>query len=220
LMLVEPQVFLAMRCPHCQEQLLYRSFSDFRLLSGKEMEVSCSSCDTAFTIRVSGKKHAYIDLFCPCCQEKHSYIYKLTEMRNAVLSLDCGDTDLHLAYIGEKDKVLEALDEEGFMIIAYQDELREYFASPSLMAKALIEINRLFRQSGIVCSVCGSKEFDLEAKGHRIGITCAHCEARGFLYAARPADVHLLKKAQSIRLFRGGLRLRYTTGGRKYSIKE
>lgn len=198
-MLINPEIYLVARCPNCQEYILYRSLSLFSLRGGKPQPVFCSCGAVAFELHIPGKKHLYIHTDCPYCITKHSYIYELSALRKEYpLSLACQDTDLHLAYLGKREAVLNALDEEGALIMDYADTLEEYFICPSIMAKTLMRINHLFAQDAIECGNCRGNSFNIEVQSQRIALRCNDCGAQAWLLARRPSDLMMLKRVDRI----------------------
>lgn len=212
-MIVTPQIFIAGRCPHCQEYILYRPLSLFSLRDGKTRELYCGCGSKAFEIRYSGKKYLYFDVFCIYCAEKHSYIYSLGEVvKEFAISLTCGETDLHLAYIGQKQPVLKAMDEEGAIIMDYADELTDYFACPSIMAKSLIQINKLFAQDAVNCSNCEGGSYNVLVQSQRISISCNDCGSHVWVSARRPSDLMMLNKVTRITIAENQAYFKFATG--------
>ncbi len=210
-MLIKPEIYLVARCPRCQEYILYRSLSLFSLRGTRPKTVTCRCGAKAFVLRLSGKKHLYVDTDCPYCLIKHSYIYELSELKKEYpLSLNCNDTEMHLAYLGQRETVLNALNEEGTLIISYADSLEEYFAQPSIMARALQQINRLFALDAISCGNCGGHNFNLEVQSQRIGIHCNKCGAQVWILARRPSDLLMLKRVDKIALYAKRAYLRFS----------
>ena len=194
-MLIMPEIFLAMRCPYCQRQILFRSFSLFSFQEDVPYKISCKCGASPLSLRLSRKKHLYIDTICPVCPDEHSYIYNIDEIKkNQVISLSCLETDIHLAYLGRRMSVLEALNEEGQLIIDYADELKDYFLFPGLMAKILLCFNDYFMHDKVHCAKCNSKDFNLEVFSDRAVLRCDHCNSEALLYASRRSDLYLLKK--------------------------
>ncbi len=210
-MLLSPEIYMVARCPHCQEYILYRFLSLFSLREATPKAVYCSCGAKAFELRLSGKKHLYVDTDCPYCLAKHSYIYEISEIKKEYpLSLICNDTEMHLAYLGQREAVLNALDEEGTLIIDYADCLEEYFAHPPIMAKALQQINHLIAQDVISCGNCNGHNFNLEVQSQRIGLHCNDCGAQVWLFARRPSDLMMLKRVDKIVLGAKRAYLRFT----------
>ena len=198
-MLITPEIFIAMRCPYCQRQILFRTFSLFHFQDDVPYKITCDCGASPLSLRLSGKKHLYIDTICPVCPDEHNYIYHLDEIKNnQVISLSCIDTDIHLAYLGRRISVLKALNEEGQLIIDYADELKDYFLYPSLMAKILLCFNNYFIHDKVHCAKCSSNDFNLEVFSDRAVLRCVHCKSTAWLYASRKSDLYLLKKLGKI----------------------
>lgn len=198
-MLLIPEVFIAMRCPYCQRQILFRTFSFFNIKENIPQKITCNCGASPLSFRILGKKHLYIDTICPACPDEHSYIYNVDELKKKqVISLTCIDTGIHLAYLGQRGPVLQALNEEGHLIIDYEDELKDYFLHPGLMARILLCFNNYLLHDKVYCANCGSKDFDLEVFSDRAVLHCVHCDATAWLFASRKSDLYLLKKLKKI----------------------
>lgn len=198
-MLLTPEIFIAMRCPYCQRQILFRTFSVFSFRNNIPQKIMCNCGAEPLSISISGKKHVYIDMICPACPDEHSYIYSLDEIKkNQVVSLTCLDTGVHLAYIGRRGSVLKALNEEGHLIIDYEEELRDYFLHPVLMGRILLCFNSYLMRDKVRCAKCDGKDYDLEVFSDRAVLHCVNCESTAVLSATRKSDLYVLKKLKQI----------------------
>ncbi len=217
-MIVFPETLVVIRCPFCQRQMLYRNISRFSLTEG--VTLTCS-CGAAVLKMHSAAKNIYISCFCPCCQEEHQYIMSIKElMSGQATMLECEETDLHLAYIGNRDEVLTELNAEGEQIICYQDMLREYFDRPSLMARILMHFNHLFDQRKINCEVCGSSDFNIEIFNDSLTVACAHCQQHTRIFAKRPLDLHLFRKIDRITMREQGVAMHFVTKNKMKELDE
>lgn len=217
-MIVFPETLVVIRCPFCQRQMLYRNISRFSMAEGVTLSCSCG----ADVLRIhAAAKNIYISCFCPCCQEEHQYIMSIKELlSNQAMMLECEETSLHLAYIGDRDEVLTELNAEGEQIICYQDMLREYFDQPSLMAKVLMHINHLYAQRKINCEACGSSDFNIEIFNDCLNIACAHCQQHTRIFAKRPLDLHLFRKVDRITMRKQGVAMHFVTKTSTVGLNE
>jgi len=208
-MLVRPEWFLSLRCPCCQERMLYRAISRFELVREKTLAIRCSCGAEPLHLRLKGS-HLYADCFCPCCAEEHYYIFRLQDMRaEPPFMLDCENMDVRLACIGEREGVREAMDEESTLILDYADELHDYFVKPAIIGRSLLCLNKLLATRACLCANCGREDMDILILADRLALTCPHCKHGAYLYASRPSDLHLLNRISRISLHEGGMRIRY-----------
>ena len=208
-MLIRPEWFLSLRCPYCQERMLYRAVSRFELDRGKTLTIRCSCGAEPLRLWLRGQ-NLYADCFCPCCEEEHSYIFRMQGMRaDPPFMLDCADMDIRLACIGERDSVRVAMDEESALILDYADELRDYFVKPSIIGRSLLRLNKLLVARACLCENCGREDMDVLILSDRLALTCPHCGRSAYLYASRPSDLHLLNRISRISLHESGMRVRY-----------
>ncbi|MCL2496646.1 MAG: hypothetical protein FWF04_04445 [Clostridiales bacterium] len=208
-MLIVPEWFLSLRCPCCQERLIYRALSRFELAKGKKLNIRCSCGGEPLHLRFAGK-HLYADCYCPCCEDAHSYIFRLRDMKvEPPFMLGCDNMDIRLACIGGRESVCEAMNEESALILDYADELGDYFVKPLIIGRSLLRLNRLLSSHACQCANCGREDMDILILADRLVLTCPHCGRNACIYAARTADLHLLNKISRISLQEGGTRIRY-----------
>jgi hypothetical protein len=189
--------------------MLYRAISRFELAKGKTLAIRCSCGAEPLRLRLKGR-HLYADCFCPCCEDEHYYIFRLQGMRaDPPFMLDCEDMDIRLACIGEREGVREAMDEESALILDYAEELHDYFVKPAIIGRSLLRLNRLLAARACLCANCGREDMDILILSDRLTLTCPHCGRSAYLYASRPADLHLLNRISRISLHEGGMRIRY-----------
>ena len=208
-MLIRPEWFLSLRCPCCQERMLYRAISRFELDKGKTLNIRCSCGAEPLSVRMKGR-YLYATSFCPCCEEDHSYIFRVQGMlAEPPFIMGCENMDIRLAYIGEREGVREAMDEESALILDYADELHDYFVKPAIIGRSLLRLNKLLAARACLCAYCGREDMDILILSDRLTLTCPHCGRSACLYASRPADLHLLNRISRISLQEGGMRIRY-----------
>lgn len=208
-MLLAPKWLLSLRCPVCQERLLYRAISRFELAGGETYTVHCSCGAEPLHLRLSSK-HLYTDCFCPCCEESHNYIFRLNGQKaEPPFLLTCETMDVRLASLGSADGVLEAMNEESTLILDYAEELSDYFVRPSIIGRSLLRLNSLLVDRSCLCANCGREDMDVLILSDRLVLSCPHCQVSACLYAARPADLHLMNKITRISLQKDGMRIRY-----------
>lgn len=208
-MLITPEWFLSLRCPCCQERMIYRAISRFELSRGRTLTIRCSCGGEPLRLRLA-KNHLYADCYCPCCEDTHAYIFRIRGMKaEPPFVLDCDEMDIRLACIGEREGVREAMDEESALILDYAEELSDYFVKPSIIGRSLLRLNRLLATRACLCANCGREDMDILILADRLVLTCPHCGSSACLYASRPADLHLLNKISRISLQEGGMRIRY-----------
>jgi len=208
-MLIRPEWFLSLRCPYCQERILYRAISRFELVKSTALAIRCSCGAEPLHLHLKGK-HLYADCFCPCCEEDHHYIFRLQGVQaEPPFVLGCEDMDIRLACIGERQGVRAAMDEESSLIMDYADELRDYFVKPAIIGRSLLYLNKLLAARACLCANCGREDMDVLILADRFTLTCPHCGRSACLYASRPADLHLLHRISRISLHEGGMRIKY-----------
>ena len=208
-MLIRPEWFLTLRCPYCQERMLYRAISRFALDNGKKLTIRCTCGAEPLQLRLQ-RRHLYASGFCPCCEEDHHYIFRLQGARaEPPIMLCCEDMDIRLACIGERQSVREAMDEESALILDYADDLHDFFVQPAIIGRSLLCLNKLLATGACLCANCGREDMDILILSDRLTLSCPHCSRSASLYAARPADLYLLNRISRISLHEGGMRIRY-----------
>ncbi|MDD2568644.1 MAG: hypothetical protein PHN47_00995 [Clostridia bacterium] len=207
-MLLATDLFLAMRCPECGKQMLYRSMSLFKLHRTKIWQMECSCGAKPCLVEFHSNRSLLINIYGPCCEEAHEFIYEVNELQNGeVYDLNCDIDDLHLGYIGSKESVLAVLTAEGMLLTEYEDELKGHFQAPAVMGKMLAALNTLYGNGNICCQKCGRVDLNIDIEHNSIVIGCAECGNHGVLSAAAQNDSHLLTEAKTLIITQEGLKI-------------
>lgn len=217
-MLLATDLFLAMRCPECGKQMLYRSISLFELHRIKTWQMQCSCGAKPCLVEFHGNRSLLINIYGPCCTEAHEFIYAVNELQNGeVYDLSCDIDELHLGYIGSMEGVLAVLNAEGMLLTEYADELKGHFQAPAVMGNMLAALNTLYGSGNVCCQKCGKVDLNLDIEHNSITVSCAECGNHGVLSAAAPNDSRLLKDAKTLVITPEGLKITTanTEGGSK-----
>ena len=202
--LISPELCLAMRCPSCQEHILYRSLSLFALRDGTERIIRCHCGSEALRLRLNGKHRLYMEALCPMCMESHSYIHYISEHLKP-LELVCQETEIVLADLGDRRSVCEAQHLDHLELLSHQAELGDFFYHPQVTMRMLLLLNHFYRTGRLICSGCGGdftdmRGFDIQVERKSLQIYCANCNSRLRLLTTRPSDLVLLRHAEKILL--------------------
>lgn len=211
-MIIDPDFFLAMSCPHCQDRLLFRRLSPFVYRNQQEHYIYCDCGEKVLSFKMSGKKHFYLSVYCPACLEEHAYIFQAEELRqNLPMICICEDVGINLAFIGLQKPIIEQLNQEGDFILHHQADLRDFFSHPILMAKLLHRFNTMLAENRIACS-CSCRDFNLQICFDKLIVSCDGCQSSIPILASRPIDLLMLKKAENILLGPQGSTINFQPG--------
>ncbi len=197
-MLINPQWSLTLRCPVCQERMIYRNISRFQLAKGKVHVVQCSCGAEPLKLWLA-QKRLYAEIFCPCCEDTHNYIFNLKDLKgDPPFMMGCEDMEVRLACLGDLAVVREAMDEESALIFDYAEELKDYLVKPSIIGHSLLRINQLLTEHSCTCAHCLREDVDILILSDRLVLSCPHCHREFSIDAAKPGDLNLLNKMPSI----------------------
>lgn len=207
--IINPKWLLALRCPCCQERLLYRAISYFALHNGQTIAVHCSCGAQPLHLYLSDRR-LYADCYCSYCEENHHYIFPRQGFKaEPPFVLNCENMDIRLASLGGPESALEAMNEESAMILDYAEELNDCFVQPTIIGRSLLSLNRLIVDRSCQCAACGQEDLDVLILADRLILSCPHCGISAHLKAANVVDLQLLNKITRISLLEDGLRIRY-----------
>lgn len=201
-------IFFMSRCPQCGEVILHRHISLFMIHGKGKISISCSCGFLICTIAPQGQKHYQVEIWSTCCQSAHRFIFTLGQMLKGCLSLECGKTDLHLGYLGNREKVIEEIVEDD--VLSWEDgfSLWDFFADIDCMIGILERFYQLLGEGKIQCHNCG-QDVDVRIYRDRIELRCPHCDYGGFLSAATSVDRASMEQAAGLILEKEGINIIY-----------
>ena len=209
-MLLYPQWLLAARCPSCLGQFVYRTISVFEINSREEKTITCSEGVKVFSCVASGKSHLKIEIFGPCCEEPHAFLYPLSELSTPLaIELVCHDTGINLGYLGSVQAVTECICSDFQEMVDYCGEsLSVFWQRPELVQKIFRRINKLYAEHNVSCLHCGSCNIDLEtAHGDNVVLCCKDCGNFGVLAASRNVNLQILHFAECLLIDKGMIKI-------------
>ncbi len=205
-MILSTDLAIAIRCPVCGREMLYRFFSIFQLKAAHGYHVVCPCGAECCHVSLDRYHKLYIGVEGVCCEETHEFFFDLEELREGcVFALSCDVDDVHLAYFGMKDAVLRALAEEGTAFIEGEEELKLYFEAPRYIGYCLKLLNDMMKRGDMRCNCCGSLDVNMDIQRDGIAIHCGKCGEGGFLPVAGKEDLFVVTNAKALLFDQEGL---------------
>ncbi len=183
-MIIDFQRTVAYICSGCGE-VAYGEFSLFELSGGRGISVSCD-CGKS-TLRIFCRKdNLYtIEAGCQVCEKNHEYAVPISDLLHKhFLDFLCPELLMGLIFIGDKDKVSHAVEENNKYIkeILTTCGIEHAGKNGIPILKALDKIQLLSDDGGVRCE-CGSDLIDLDVLENGIVLECCECGATAFFTA-------------------------------------
>lgn len=177
-MVVDFNRTVAYMCPGCGE-MAFGAFTLFELSGERGIAVNCDCGKSQLKIFPKSKTQYAVSLRCLVCDEEHEYDVPLHElMRQSCMDFSCPDILIGLAYIGKRDAVAAAVQENN----AYMEEIvaacgLEHTGKNGItMLKALDKIQELSDDKHLSCA-CGSTMIDVDVLEDELILECCMCGA-------------------------------------------
>lgn len=171
-------------CPGCGE-VCYGDISLFELSGGRGVSVNCDCGKSSLEIFSKSVASYIVSVGCQVCEKNHQYAVSLSDLlRKSFMVFLCPELLTGLVYIGTKDKVEHALDENN----KYVNEILttcgiEHAGKNGIpILKALDKIQLLSDDGSVRCE-CGSELIDLDVLENGIVLECLKCGATAFFTA-------------------------------------
>ncbi len=113
----------AYRCPHCGATVF--SLVGVFSLSGDMLKLKCSCKASETVITYTSEKKIRLAIPCIACPKPHNFVIgqnSFFSRDDGVLRLSCPYTGIDIAFIGEKDAVLSAVEKSNEELVALMKE--------------------------------------------------------------------------------------------------
>ncbi len=183
-MIIDFNRTVAYICPGCGE-VTYGVFSLFELSGGRGISVSCDCGKSQLKIFPKKENTYIVSVKCQVCETEHEYAVPLSELlHNRFLDFLCPELLMGLAFIGDREKVEHAVEENNKYIkeILTTCGLEHSGKNGIAILKALDKMQQLSDEGGVRCE-CGSTLIDLDVLENGIVLECCECGATAFFTA-------------------------------------
>lgn len=183
-MIIDFNRTVAYICPGCGE-VAYGVFSLFELSGGRGISVSCDCGKSQLNIFSKNAKNYIVSVICQVCEKNHEYAVSINDLlRKSFLDFVCPELLMGLAFVGNKDAVENAVDENNKYVKEILTTCGIEHAGKNGIAilKALDKIQLLSDDGGVTCE-CGSDLIDLDVLENGIVLECCKCGATAFFTA-------------------------------------
>lgn len=199
--LITTKTILSLHCPKCGKINL---FAVSRFQCGKRGRVSFAcECGTGLLEIVRKGCHAYsLHASCFMCETSHCLNLSGERIWNKkMLPIKCEHTGMELGYMGNKDEVLKAINEEEelFRELAAPSRWNDFYVNPKILYRVLDILGRMAERDQLSCD-CGGVDMELETFPDRVELRCADCRAVGVVFAESFRDLQTLFKMDNIML--------------------
>ncbi len=191
-MLLEPKkTFIAYRCPSCGEAVLglVGSFA----LHADMLRLKCPCGGSHMSVYVTKDKKIRLSVPCLFCAKDHSYLLSESVFFDKdIFCLTCGATGMDTAFLGEEERVREALTENenelnrmlkeaGASSIADILQERRAEEEEALPDAQIYDIVRFvvkeLEADGEIHCPCNSGSYEFDVLPHGIRVFCPTCGA-------------------------------------------
>lgn len=183
-MIIDFSRTVAYVCPGCGE-ITYGEFSLFELSGGRGISVSCDCKKSSLEIFYKNDTAYIVRVKCQVCEKNHEYAVQLSDLlHKRFLDFLCPELLMGLAFIGDRDKVENAIEENNKYIkeILITCGIEHAGKNGIPILKALDKIQLLSDDGGVRCE-CGSELIDLDVLENGIVLECCECGATAFFTA-------------------------------------
>lgn len=111
-MLISTYTILALRCSKCGKMEL-SSLSRFSCGKNGQIELFCECGHSLFVFSRKGRNLYDLQVECLVCEKKHALTLQGEEIWNKhIRPLTCENTGIKLGYLGKREKVLQAIQQD------------------------------------------------------------------------------------------------------------
>ena len=205
MVVAQKETRIAYHCPHCNTTVfgLIGKFA----LAADMLRLKCPCGKSELTITYTLDKKVRLSVPCLFCATEHPYVISqnLFFERDLFL-LNCPYTNMDICFIGEAEKIDEALEQNKAELhkllehlgLTSIEELRGESedggedAEPYLSDAQIYDIIRFLvadlSEEGEITCPCGSGHYECEIAPHGIRVYCPECHAEHFFRAESVGD--------------------------------
>ena len=211
---MKEKITIAYRCPSCGVAMI-GEMSLFAL-SGGETNLRCSCGDSVMTVSyIKSRDTVNLNVPCVACPTSHPYQISGSTFRNSdIFVLQCSASGLDTCFIGNKAKVIKAVDdntkelqklmeilderdlEEGDLSHGHHDgcdcdecQDEESYADAVVTSQMVFIIKELFDTHKIICDCENGADHMIEVGYDTIEITCDKCHKKKVLRSRTDNDI-------------------------------
>lgn len=202
---------VAFICPSCGSSVV-KDINIFSLSGG--LDISCR-CGETLTLKVNADRKVTLSVPCLACPENHTTrLSSASFFQKDLFTVQCPYTALDICYIGKRDNVLKALEdnkkylEETFAEQQGADapeddvlkEMYDRYDNPMVMNDVLLMIRDFITDGAIVCD-CGSLDkLRIDIARDHVLLSCNGCGKSRKIRALTENDVTYLCELDKIEL--------------------
>lgn len=214
-MVIKTSTVCAVRCPACGKIEFYQ-LSLFSLGRARRYTLYCDCGAELLTLTAKRGGQCFMQIPCVVCNQHHHFAYHPKELWGGKLTVPCcPDTELEMAYVGPRQEVQKAVEEEEQELQALVDDLEqdEIFINPQVAYDSLSHLQNLMNRGKVSCQ-CGNRQIELELFPDRLELHCPTCGSVDIIYAETEEDLRCFKKVEEISMAEHGFRYLDAVGKR------
>lgn len=187
----DKKTFLGYRCPTCGGGVLGMC-SELSLSGGRLLRLRCPCGESDMTVTQTTDGAVSVTVPCLLCNSNHIYrVHPSVFFGRDLFLLNCAYSNLDVAFIGEEERVSQALDE-------HEATLRKIFADAGLSTLARVKneerndddilpdaqvldvvrfLVRELEADGQIDCPCHNGEYDVEFTRRGVRVFCRNCES-------------------------------------------
>lgn len=184
---------VASRCPECGAIIADR-INIFNMSCGHH-NIKCKICGKSnLTISMSADGKVRLSVPCLVCPHPHPYTLASTSFFNKDLFLlQCSYSGLDVCFIGEEEKVDEALRLSAKQLKELfeeqkKEESSQNFLDAEVMQEVMYSVEELAITNRIKCD-CGEPNLAIVVDYDKVHISCKDCNCSATLFASEKADI-------------------------------
>lgn len=190
-MILKPkESLISYRCPHCGTSVM--SMVGTFALSGDLIKLKCSCGESELVLTYTSDNRIKLSVPCLACENPHTYyINSASFFERDLLELSCKVLGINICFIGNKDKVFEAIDksdkELAELMGEYSVEDIGKLSSDSEGSITEAQVSDLVKfmlcemkeENAIICNCKNNDgEYDFHLFGGNVEVFCTKCGAK------------------------------------------
>ncbi len=200
----QTQTHIAYRCPHCN--LTVFGFVGKFALAADMLKLKCPCGKSELTLTYTTEKKIRLNVPCLFCASEHQFV--LTQnlfFERDIFLLNCCYTNMDICFIGNKEKIDEALEQNEKELhklleslgLSGMEQLRGGYSEdeeepPTLSDAQIYDIIRFLitdlSEEGEISCPCESGQYECEVAAGGIRVFCTECGAEHLFRAESVGD--------------------------------
>jgi hypothetical protein len=122
-----------------------------------------------------------------------------------MLALECADTELEIGFIGEPERIHQALRMQKSLgeLLPKDATIEDFFTNPDVMYQVLSMLHEIAKCGNLYCE-CGNDNIEVDLFPDKLELRCPMCDSLSIIYAENEDDLDAMRRVEVLEMKKAG----------------